>query len=286
MKMYEEWHEPGPKNLLNGAVVPAGQGGMEDIRDALDNLFDHPNVGPFIGRLLIQRLVKSNPSPEYISRVAAAFNNDGEGNRGNLHAVVKAILLDEEARSCEAMSEPYAARLREPLVRYAHYARSVEKEHIYGRYWNVNYGFMDNAGMSPLGAPSVFNFFLPDFQPQGEIASNGLYGPEYQIHNTKLSVGFINEANNWIVWNNLLNDWEEGNPNVSINVDDYKEFAQDPETLLNELDKVYTHGALTDETRTIIKDAVSQLIYSDYKEDRVRLAMYLIMISPDYAVMR
>ncbi len=95
MQMFEEWHEPGEKYLLNAQVVPAGQTGLEDISDALDNLYNHPNVGPFIGKQLIKRLVKSNPSPEYIERVASAFNDNGEGVRGDMKAVIKAILLDE-----------------------------------------------------------------------------------------------------------------------------------------------------------------------------------------------
>ena len=286
MKMYEDWHEPGEKELLNGMLVPDGQPGMQDVQMALDNLFNHPNVGPFIGRQLIQRLIKSNPTPQYIDRVAQVFNNNGQGVRGDLAAVVKAILLDPEARECRNLMEEESARLREPLVRYTHFARSVEREHIYGRHWNVGYGFWDATGQTPMGAPSVFNFFLPDFQPNGDLADRGLVAPEYQIHNTKLSVGFINEVNGWIVWNGLFGDWESNHPDVGIDVDRYKEFANDPETLLNELDKVYTHGQLTDRTREIIKAAISPLIYRYYREDRVRLAMYLLMISPDYAVTR
>ena len=92
------------------------------------------------------------------------------------------------------------------------------------------------AGQSPLAAPSVFNFFLPDYQPKGEIANQGFVAPEFQIHNTKLSVGYINHTNAWLVWNALMTDWETGNPQVSINVDKYKKYASDPEVLLNELD--------------------------------------------------
>ena len=97
--MYDEWHEPGEKNLLNGQVVPSGQSGMKDIEDAVDNLFYHKNTGPFIVLRLIQQLVKSNPSPAYISRISSVFNNYN-GVRGDMKAVIKAILLDEEARSC------------------------------------------------------------------------------------------------------------------------------------------------------------------------------------------
>lgn len=285
MQMFEEWHEPGEKQLLNGVTIPSGLGGMEDVEMAIDNLFDHPNVGPFIGRQMIQRLVKSNPSPEYVSRVSAAFNDNGQGVRGDMKAVIKAILLDDEARSCDAVMDEDGARLREALVRYTQFARSVDREHLYGHNWNVNYGFMSATNQSPLASPTVFNFFLPDYQPSGELGARGLFGPEFQIHNTKFGVGFINELNSWTVYNYLFSDWEPDHPSVGIDIDKYKAFANDPETLLNELDKVYTHGQLTDSTREIIKEALNAIIYNGYREDRVKLAIYLLLMSPDYAIM-
>ena len=286
MKMYPIWHEPGTKTLLDGHVIPNGQDPMKDVSDAIQHIFDHPNVGPFIGRQLIQRLVKSNPSPEYISRVAAAFNDNGAGIRGDMKAVISAILLDEEARDCIWLSDEQSARLREPLVRYTHFAKAIPSEQIYGRYWNAGYDFWDATGQIVMGAPSVFNFFLPDFQPVGEIGAQGLYGPEYQIHNTKTTVGYMNSANSWAVYRNVLYGWETGNPPVVTNLDALKEFAVDPESLVNELDKILTHGQMTDRSRQIIKDAIEPIIWGDYRIDRVRLALYLTMISPDYNIQR
>ncbi|MGI9271519.1 MAG: DUF1800 domain-containing protein, partial [Woeseiaceae bacterium] len=118
MQMFDAEHEPGSKNLLNGIVVPAGQTGMQDIEAALDNLFNHPNVGPFIGKQLIQRLVTSNPSPAYIERVARVFNGDVSGVRGDMRAVVRAVLLDPEAESAATTMADFG-KLREPVVRYA-----------------------------------------------------------------------------------------------------------------------------------------------------------------------
>ena len=97
MQLYEAFHDTGAKTLLNGTTLPPGQGGMQDLNAALDNIFNHPNVGPFIAVRLIQRLVTSNPSPGYVQRVAQTFDNNGSGVRGDLGAVVKAILLDDEA---------------------------------------------------------------------------------------------------------------------------------------------------------------------------------------------
>lgn len=286
MKMYEEWHEPGLKTILGNQEIPAGNSGMKDIDAALDILFNHPNVGPFIARHFIQRLVTSNPTPGYIDRVATAFNDNGAGVRGDLKAVIKAVLLDKEARSCATIQNPLAGMLREPIVRYTHFARAMKLEQYYNRYWNIGYEFWEKTGQSPLGAPSVFNFFLPDFQPIGAIAAQGLVAPEFQIHNTKTSVGYINQVNNWAIWDNVLWTWEEGNPPAWLVLDELLPLARDPEVLLNRLDLLFTHGQLSDRTRSIIKSAISNVVWGDYRDDRIRLALYLIMISPDYAIFK
>jgi len=117
MVMYEEFHETGPKVMIDGTVLPTNQPGMKDIQDALDVLFNHPNVGPFIALRLIQHLVKSNPSPQYIERVATAFNNNGEGVRGDMRAVFRAVLLDPEARDCSWLDDAKNGRLRQPIER-------------------------------------------------------------------------------------------------------------------------------------------------------------------------
>lgn len=191
MAVYDDWHEQGEKHLLNGFTIPSGQTGMQDIEMAIDHLFNHPNVGPFIAKRLIQRLVKSNPTPQYIDAVASAFNNTA-GVRGNMKAVIKAILLHSEARSCSWINHPNQGKLKEPMMRYFNLARQIDRERPSGLDWNVGYWFYINTGQAPLSAPSVFNFFLPDFKPNGEIAENGLIAPEFQIHNSSTSIGYVN----------------------------------------------------------------------------------------------
>lgn len=286
MIMWEEWHQPGPKTILNGFEIPAGQSGIQDIRSAIQHLFMHPNVGPFIGKQLIQRLITSNPSPGYVSRVAAAFNDNGEGIRGDMAAVVKAILLDPEARSCVASQHESFGRLREPMTRYTHFTKAISLEQYYGRYWNIAYGYYLATNQIPLASRTVFNFFLPDYQPIGVIADNDLVAPEFQLHNSRTSVEYMNQVNDWAVWGYIMDDWEPGNPHVTFNVDELRILARDPEVLVNRLDMLFTHGSLSENTRTIIKDAITPLIAYDYRYDRVRLAMYLMMISPDYAIMK
>ena len=286
MIMYPEWHQPGPKTMLDGHVIPGGQPGLQDIRDAVHRLFLHPNVGPFIGKQLIQRLVTSNPTPQYVQRVAAVFDNNGQGERGDLGAVVKAILLDPEARTCEALEQPSFGKLREPFVRYTHFTKAVPVEQFYGRYWNVGWGFYQATNQSPLAARTVFNFFLPDHQPIGQIADNGLVAPEFQIHNSRTSVEYINQVNDWAVWGYIMDDWEYDNPHVTYNIEQLLPLARDPEVLVNRLDMLFTHGRLSERTRDIIKDAITPIISGNYRYDRVRLALYLILISPDYSILK
>jgi len=121
----EEFHDTGSKTLLNGVVVPAGLTTSEDMQRALDNISAHQNVAPFISKQLIQRLVTSNPSPDYVGRVAAVFNDNGNGERGNLGSVVKAILLDNEAQQGTTVN-PDFGKIREPNIKFAHYWRALE----------------------------------------------------------------------------------------------------------------------------------------------------------------
>jgi len=290
MAMYELWHEPGQKNIVNGGVIPAGQSGMEDINDAIDILFNHPNVGPFMAQRLIQHMVKSNPTPAFIQRVATVFNDNGQGVRGDMFATVKAILLDEEARDCDWLNDPQQGKLSEPLVRYAQYARMTDKLMTQERYWNIGYSFLLATEQAPLFSRSVFNFFQPGYQPNGPIADQGLLAPEFQIHNSKTSLAYMNEVNDWTNWWALMYSWEEYIEPVFVDMNGLEELAKNPEVLINHLDKLYTHGQMSDELRANIKSAISGFqgatVGPSYLELRARLASYLVMISPDYAIQK
>lgn len=192
MRMYEPFHEPGPKRLLNGTVVPGGQSGMEDVAAAVDNLFRHPNVGPFLGRLLIQRLVTSNPSPGYVARVATAFADNGDGERGDLAAVVSAILLDPEARRTALAAGEHFGHLQEPVLRATGLLRAFRASTGSGFFPVAGWRLQENLLQHPLSAPSVFSFFLPDHQPKSELSDRGLVEPEFQI---TTSATTVNQAN-------------------------------------------------------------------------------------------
>lgn len=303
MKMYEDYHEPGPKYLLKGKVVPAEQTGMKDIEDAIENLFNHPNVGPFIGYRLIQRLVKSNPSPAYIARITKVFNNNGKGVRGDMGAVVKAILMDGEARACTFLSNENNGRLKEPLIRYMQYARAVSKYNPLNYYWNINWDFHNSTGHDIFASPSVFNFYLPDHSPIGAIANEGLVAPEYNLHNTRTGPGYMNSVHVWTSeWGRIMQTWEEWGrwdyipeddrvdlTDVDMNIQTYWTLAEDPEAFVNELDRLFAHGTLSNHTRSVIKNTLNQVQPSDwyeYQAYRIYLAFYILLVSPDYAVMR
>lgn len=287
MAMYQDYHETSEKNLLNGFVIPAGQNGMTDIEQTINHLFNHSNVGPFIGRKLIQLLVKSNPTPEYIASVTTAFNDNGNGVRGDMKAVIKAILLNPEARDCAWMNDPQQGKLLEPFVRYMDFTNSIGTNSPSGKYWNDGYYTYESIKQYPLASPSVFNFFLPDFKPNGPIGNADLFAPEFQIYNSQTSVGYINLVDTWSM--DEINSWGWGNQDLNVYTDfsSLVEDAQDPEVLINKLDLLLTHGTLSEETRTIIKQAIQPYQGGMLQRmDRIHLAAYLIMASPDYVILK
>jgi len=302
MIMWENEHEPGPKYLLNGTIVPAGQTGMEDIDDALDNLFNHPNVGPFIGKKLIQLLIKSNPSPAYVSRVADAFNNNGNGIRGDMKAVIKAILMDIEARNCSWLTDVTAGKMREPVVRFTQFAKAFNTANASGRYWFVDLWWLNNLlKQSPMHSPSVFNFFQPDFSPNGIINDNNLVAPEFKILDSNTGINWINSIDGGMIWNPIWveatadpnEEWLYQGPNDVLEYDltdeidiyNFLGFA----ALIDRLDLILCGGQLNDDTKTIIVDAMTQLenhwggIESSYA---VKICIYYILSSPDYVIMK
>lgn len=287
MQMDETKHEPGPKTIIGDYTIPDGQTGMEDIQQAVRHLFNHPNVGPFIAHRLIQQLIKSNPSPAYIDRVARAFNDNGSGIRGDMKAVVKAILLDQEARDC-AENDPASGKLKEPIMRYTHFLHAIPGDVPDGYYWNNGFDYLNDTRQLPLVAPSVFNFYLPDHQPVGDFVDQDLVGPEFQIHNSQSSIGYLNQAHKWTSWRALFWDWFESTPAAVTDLSPYYTMAEDPETLINYFNVLLVHGRLSEETRANIKNAMDQLpsTRDDYRELRTEICLYLIMISPDYVVIK
>ncbi|GLR17161.1 hypothetical protein GCM10007940_17760 [Portibacter lacus] len=299
--MWEEYHEPGEKHLLNGYTVVDRDpvDGKADINDALDNLFNHPNVGPFISKLLIQRLVTSNPSPAYIDRVASAFNDNGQGVRGDMAAVVKAILLDPVAISCDSGEDDTFGMLREPFIRYFHINKAFNSSTISGQHKNVMYSIEERFNQKPLSSPSVFNFFQSDYQPIGPVEEKGLVAPEFQITDSQTLTGWINGLYDWLINGYVVDIWDlySNQPNTAYENDyptlDFSPhaiYADDDElhVMLDKLNLILAQGRISDPTLEIIKNALMQYDNEDQedRDRRVKLAIYLMMSSPEYLINR
>ena len=295
MKMWDEEHEPGEKTLLNGYVVPAGQTGMQDISDALDHLFNHQNVGPFIGKQLIQRLVKSNPSPAYVGRVTAVFNDNGSGVRGDMQAVIKAILLDDEARNLTYITDPHSGKLREPFFRFTQLICAFHWSNPQDKFWDAGWGVENDLRQYMFNAPSVFNFFSPSYIPPGPMGTAGLAGPEFQLMNSYTSISTINFWWSRLEWDYVIDlpgedvefkgqtyDLDQPLPDLSYELT----LINNIPALIDHLDLLLTYGTMSTEMRGIIETAVSDYADSNPSDQLsiVRHAIYLFMLSPEYAV--
>ena len=289
MIMYEDYHEPGPKYLLDGYVIPDGQTGMEDVEEAITHLFNHANVGPFLAIRLIQRLVKSNPSPGYVSAVAAAFDDNGQGVRGDMKAVVKAILLHPEARGCVEMQDPEHGRLREPILKKTAFRNMYGViTPLPGKYWNYSYWFQSDTDMHPMRSPSVFNFYAPSFSPNGPVSDAGLVAPEFGIYNSRTSIGYANQVYRWIDSEQVLRtSWYENSTSMPGDLSILLEYSKDPDALIDYLDLTLAYGQLSEPTREIIKTTLSEFGLSiNDLVSRVSLATYLVLISPDFNILK
>lgn len=280
LQNYPDFHSTSEKRFL-GAVVPAGASGEQSLKVAMDTLFNHPNVGPFIGSQLIKRFVTSNPSPAYVGRVAAAFNNNGGGTRGDMKAVLRAVLLDTEARSEAQLANPQWGKLKEPLVRFGNWMRAFNASASDGYYriWNLE-DPVSSIGQNPLRAPSVFNWFRPGYAPPGEILRRGLVAPEFQITHETTTTGYANFVTHTVErghgWNSSA---------IKANYAPELALANNPAALMDRLNLLLTAGRMSASTRQTILDAVSALPPTNANA-RVHTAVALTMLSPDYIVQK
>jgi uncharacterized protein (DUF1800 family) len=277
MQHYPNFHDTGPKRVLSGVTIPAGQTGVQDLDAALDNIFAHPNVGPFIAHRLIQRLTTSNPSRDYVRRVAQRFNDNGRGVRGDLAAVVTAILLDPEARGPSTAS---TGKLKEPLLRLTQLWRAYN-----GRAADGGYRAFANPsvslGQGPLQAASVFNFFGPDFAPPGEIRHAGLVAPELEIateyQNTQVT-------NTFRAYTFNRHSRSPGLPAdaIVINIEAEVAVAADANALVNLVGEKLLAGQMSATLRAEMLNLVGRYAATD--PNRAAQAIYSVVTSPEYAL--
>jgi len=316
MTFYPEYHDTAAKRLVRGAVIPAGTDGQAALDLALDNLFNHPNVPPFIARQLIQRLVTSNPSPGYVYRVAQAFMNNGSGVRGDLAATLRAVLLDYEARSPSPLADYTRGKRREPVLRITQFLRAFTptspRLSDSRLFLNYQYGLQHQV---PQLSPSVFNFYQPGFAQPGRIAAAGLLSPEFQITS---ETTVINEANHidsaafYGIWtpelvNPSLAHNATTNPNIILRSDFTAEVAllerpiftntQNQQALLDALSLKLLDGRMSEALRTTLMNVFATLpswylgttdptTLRARRLEIVRTAAHLIAISPEYVIQK
>jgi uncharacterized protein (DUF1800 family) len=285
-----------------GTTVAANTDGTAALKTALDTLFNHPNVGPFFGRQMIQRLVTSNPSPAYVARVASAFNNNGAGVRGDLTAVWVAVLLDDEARGASGLSQPLFGKLREPMLRLVQWGRTFGIRSAQGS-WKI-FDLSNPAtqlGQSPLRSPSVFNFFRPGYVPPSTaLASGRAVAPEMQLVNESSVGGYLNYLQN-VIRNGIYVNAPElpGNgSNAATNGYDITAaysaelaLVTDAAALVARLNLLLCAGQLSADTQTLIvaalnATAVSATSTDPIKLNRVAAAVLLVMASAEYLVQK
>jgi uncharacterized protein (DUF1800 family) len=293
MLPFAAMHEAGTKQLLDGRVLPAGQSINKDLNDALDQIAAHPNVGPFIGRQLIQRLVTSNPSAAYIARITAVFDDNGAGVRGDLRAVVQAILLDPEARGDDAVSRERFGKQREPVIRFANLLRALgaSTASTSGRtdLQRMDQGG-DTLGQSPLMAPSVFNFFSPNYRHGGVLAQAGLVAPEFQATTEATVVGLFNAFTHLINWSGY--GWDEGTGDgggrVNLDIRSWETLAlSNPAACVDKLNVLLFNTQMSDATRATLIDLIAPGPRNDWGVNvRIRKALIFAAIAPDFVIQK
>ena len=284
MVLYPLFHDDTVKTIVGGKVLPASQGGAKDLKDTLDALFNHANTAPFISRQLIQRLVTSNPSPGYIYRVASVFANNGAGVRGDLAAVVRAILTDYEARSPAFLNTAGFGKPKEPLLRTTALLRAFNGASDGGRYATGVYTNPETLNTASLvqaagRAPTVFNFFEPDFVLPGALASAGLYAPEFQLFTDTTAITIPNYLYNLIYTTRSAT-------NVGLTITDVLPLAKSPQQLVDYMNLVLTAGTMPKATTDLMVTALTRMPASTSDTDKVRSAVYLAITAPEGAVQK
>ncbi len=291
-----------------GTTIAGGTDGATALRMALDTLVAHPNVGPFFGRQMIQRLVTSNPSPAYVARVAAAFNDNGSGVRGDLKAVWRAILLDEEARGAASLASTSHGKIREPMLRMFQWGRTFNLTSAQGTFkWSFDTG---NPNVwyeqRPFHSPSVFNFFRPGYVPPGTVlAESGATAPEFQIVNESSAAQWVNALEN-VVYNGMYIVWPSHPAFPSVYAGPYPgdgfdmtpdhsvelAIAHDAPALVRRLNLLLAAGQLSAETEAAIVSILSTRYTltaassTTERRGRVGAALQLVMSMPEYIVQK
>lgn len=293
---FDDFHDKGQKTLLNGVTLPANQTAEKDLDDALDNIFNHPNVGPFISKLLIQHFVTSNPSPAYVERVAKVFNDNGDKVRGDLKAVLTAVLSDDEARKGHLDYPDTFGKFKEPYIRQLalwralRARRKTDNNNLFSAYDD---GFLDRFKQFPLRAKSVFNFYQQDFSPSGPILDAGLVAPESQLIDTESVVSIAttyeeyiqrhhDDANNSFATSTTLLLFDTSELQALVPDD-----LRNPEELIERLNLVLLAGSMSEEMKEILLEVHNSGTYLAEEKWQVVVDLAnIIMLSPQFMIQR
>ena len=285
----EDWyHSWSVKRFLGTKIKGGSTSPSADLKVVISRLAGHRNVGPFIGKQLIQRFVTSNPSPAYIARISKVFANDGAGVRGNMKAVIKAILLDREARDPAKVSDPTFGRIREPILRYAQLMRVFKAKPGADRndFGIPNWDWDQHKGLwqSPLHSHTVFNFYSPDFKPAGtELFKRNLVSPEMQI-TMATSVGDIDNFMWWTLQNGGLKQCC-GGPELTMKFDfsEWLPLVRTPSVLIEKMNQRFMSGQMSAALNSQIRDSMAEFANDQLKFAR---AMRVMLASAEYVVQK
>lgn len=282
MKPRPERHDEGDKTFLGLTITGKASDAAGDLEQALDHICDHRNVPFFFSRQLIQRLVMSNPTPDYVMRVAAKFKDNGQGVRGDLKAVIRAVLTDPKARDVlTGLEAVQRSKLREPMLRFVQWGRLARLQST-DNLWNIgDLSASNRLAQSPMRSPSVFNFFRPGYVPLNSgVSTDGFVAPEFQITDESSVVGYAN-----FMWNHM-----DGAPAQAMSVDysEWMAMATDATKLVDRLNLMLSARAMSGVTVDRITKAIDAMKKdtSARLANRVKAAFYLILVSPDYMVQR
>ncbi len=271
------YHDENTKTLLNGTVLPAGGTPEGDLSAALDSIFAHPNLGPFVCRQLIQRLVTSNPSPGYVYRVASVFNDNGQGVRGDLAAVTKAIFTDYDARSPDLATTPGFGKEREPIIRLANLYRAFHATSPSGQY-NI---FYTNSplGETVLRSPSVFNFFSPEYTAPGRLAEAGLVAPEFQITSESTAIASDNYLHAGVF------GYLGGTSLITPDLSAVQALVNTPSQLVNYLNNLLMAGGMSADMKATLVTMLNA-IPAKYPAQRALSAVQVVVTSPEFVIQK
>ena len=251
MTAVAELHDSGEKTIL-GSTIPAGLTAQEELSRVIDIFMSHPNMAPFISKRLIQRFVTSNPSPGYISRVAKVFNNNGKGKKGDLSAVIKAVLLDAEARG---RTDTKPIKVKEPILVLTNFHRAAGFS-LNGTRFDAAVTAFNTANQGPLRSPSVFNFYSPNYQPSNAFMDENMVSPEYQILNWAVYTELVNY---------MLNSTRRGGDDTySLDFDEFYAQLDNHKALVNLVDQHFFAGTASETLKQTMLD-----VLDDYKTNYV-----------------